>query len=94
MPVDRSNFPLEVQEAFMLHDLLSDRWEGMSGSYFGKEMSALKTYIDVFNITNPKQSLWFLKHIEHYNSQLINEKQKKRRKAQEQKAKLRAKHKK
>ena len=59
MPVDRSNFPLEVQEAFMLHDLLSDRWEGMSGSYLGKDMSALQTYIDVFNITNPKQSLWF-----------------------------------
>ena len=94
MPVDRSNFPLEVQEAFMLHDLLSDRWEGMSGAYLGKDMSALQTYIDVFDITNHKQSLWFLKHIEHYNSQLINEKQKKRRKAQEQKAKLRAKHKK
>ena len=41
MPPDRSEFPKEVQEAFFIHDLLPDRWEGMSGSYLGKDYSAL-----------------------------------------------------
>lgn len=86
-------FPLEVQEAFMLHDLLSDKWEGMHGTYMGKDYSALRTYIDVLEITDTKTSLWFLKHIDYHNSKTINEKQEKRRKAEERKAKSRMKHK-
>ena len=48
-----SSFPLEVQEAFFLHRMLSDRWDGMSGYYQGKDMTALSTYIKVYEITDP-----------------------------------------
>ncbi len=88
MPVDRSIFPLEVQEAFMLHDFLSERWDGMNGFYLGKDYSALETYIKILDIEDPKQSLYFLKHIEYYNSEKINASIKAKRDAEERKAKM------
>lgn len=87
LPPERSMFPVEVLDAFILHDVLSDRWDGTSGYYMGKDFSALGTYIDIFNIIDPQQTVWFLKHIEYYNSKTINEKQEAKRKAEERKAK-------
>ena len=87
MPPERGMFPVEVQEAFYLHDVLSDRWDGASGYYMGKDFSALGTYLEVFNILDPLQTLWFLKHIEFYNSKVINDKQEAKRKAEERKLK-------
>ena len=80
-------FPIEVQEAFYLHDVLSDKWDGASGYYMGKDFSALGTYIKVFDILDPLQTLWFLKHIEFYNAKVINDKQEAKRKAEERKLK-------
>jgi hypothetical protein len=37
MPLEASAFPYEVQVAFFMFDLLSDRWDGMSGTYLGKD---------------------------------------------------------
>jgi len=87
MPPERSMFPIEVQEAFYLHDVLSDKWDGASGYYMGKDFSALGTYIKVFDILDPLQTLWFLKHIEFYNAKVINDKQEAKRKAEERKLK-------
>ena len=80
-------FPVEVLDAFLLHDVLSDRWDGTSGYYMGKDFSALGTYIDIFDIVDKQQTVWFLKHIEYYNSKVINEKQEAKRKAEERKLK-------
>lgn len=88
MPVNRSIFPLEVQEAFHLHDMLSDRWDSMNGFYLGKDYSALETYLNVLDIEDRKQSLYFLKHIEYYNSEKINASIKAKRDAEERKAKM------
>lgn len=88
MPVNRSIFPLEVQEAFHLHDMLSDCWDGMNGFYLGKDYSALETYLNVLDIEDRKQSLYFLKHIEYYNSEKINASIKAKRDAEERKAKM------
>lgn len=87
LPPERSMFPVEVLDAFILHDVLSDKWDGTSGYYMGKDFSALGTYIDIFNIVDPQQTVWFLKHIEYHNSKTINEKQEAKRKAEERKAK-------
>lgn len=81
-------FPLEVQEAFWLHDFLSDKWDGMNGFYLGKDYSALETYIKHLEITDSVTSLYFLKHIEYYNSELINSRIKAKRDAEERKAKM------
>tara|TARA_Y100000361_G_C11080454_1_gene300718 strand:- start:61 stop:330 length:270 start_codon:yes stop_codon:yes gene_type:complete len=85
--VERSDFPIEVQEAFMMHDLLSDIWEGMNGTYLGKDYAPLQTFLDIYEITDRKTTVWFLKHIDYHHSKLINDKQEQKRKAQERKLK-------
>ena len=50
MPMERSNLPLEVQEAFLIHDFLAEKWDGSSGYYLGKDYSALDTYIEFLEI--------------------------------------------
>jgi hypothetical protein len=89
MPLERGNLPVEVQEAYHLHDMLSDRWDGMNGYYLGKDYTALDTYIKVLKIEDVKTTLYFLKHIEYYNSDTLNKKIKQKRDAEERKQKSR-----
>tara|TARA_B100000886_G_C19993404_1_gene314993 strand:+ start:191 stop:457 length:267 start_codon:yes stop_codon:yes gene_type:complete len=86
--MERGNLPLEVQEAFMLHDFLAEKWDGNSGYYLGKDYSALEAYIQYLKITDPKESLWFLKHIEYHNMQMINDKVKRQRDAEKRKVNI------
>ena len=87
-PLEIYHFPLEVQEAFAIHSLLPDRWEGMSGTYMGKDWSALDTMLDIFDIEHKRDVVIFLKHIEHNNSQKINKEAEKKRKASEKPAQV------
>ena len=68
------DFPPEVQVAFLLHDLLPDRWDGMSGSYFGKDMSSLGTLLKVHKVEDKKNTIFWIKQIEARNSENINKK--------------------
>ena len=81
------DFPPEVQVAFLLHDLLPDRWDGMSGSYFGKDMSALGTLLEVYEVDDRKNTIFWIKQIESKNSEVINKKIDRKRKASQNKAK-------
>lgn len=87
MPPEVGDYPFEVQVAFLLHDLLPDRWDGMSGSYFGKDMSALGTLLDIWEVEDKKSTIYFIKHIEARNSSNINKKLERRRKSSQPKAK-------
>lgn len=87
MPPSSDSFPIEVQEAFFLHNMLSDRWDGQSGFYMGKDFSAVDSYLKVYEISNPKQTLYFLKHIEQEHSSMLNEKVKQRHEAEKRKLK-------
>ena len=80
-------YPPEVQVAFLLHDLLPDRWDGMSGSYFGKDMSALDLLLETWEVDDKKTTIFFIKKIEAYNSRQINEKLKRNREASQRQAK-------
>ena len=82
------SFPIEVQEAFFLHRMLSDRWDGASGYYMGKDFTAISTYLDVYNISDPTQTLYFLKHIEYEHSSMLNEKVKQQQEAEKRKLKM------
>ena len=35
MPPEIGVFPLEIQEAFLVHAMLPDKWDGACGSYMG-----------------------------------------------------------
>ena len=71
--MDMGNFPYEVQLAFLIHNTLPDRWEGMSGSYLGKEWSAVGSLLDIYDIEDKKTVIYFIKIIDNINSKLINE---------------------
>ena len=91
LPPEIGQYPTEVQEAFLIHGLLPDRWEGMSGYYMGKDMSALKALLDIYEIKDKKVVVYFLKHIESKHSDYVNKKQDKKRKAAESAAKAKGK---
>ena len=80
MPPSRDWLPYEVQMAFSIHDLLPDRWDGASGSYFGKDLSALGTILDIYEVEDKKQCVFWLKNIEALNSRSINERMTRERK--------------
>ena len=59
----------------------------------GKDLPRLETYLDVYKISDPKQTLYFLKHIEYEHSSMLNAKVKeqKQRKAKSKKKTVMAK---
>lgn len=50
IPVEIGDFPEEVQTAFQIYQLLQDRWEGMSGTYMGKDLAAISNIFEIFEI--------------------------------------------
>ena len=83
MPPTPGDYPFEVQVAFLLHDLLPDRWDGMNG----KDFAALGTLLDTWEVKDRRTCIYFIKHIEARNMQKINLKAERKRKAAESKAK-------
>ena len=87
MPLETSAFPAEVQVAFFIFDLLSDRWDGMSGTYLGKDWSSVHFLLDLYEVEDPKIVVYFMKS---YEILLVNhraEEADKKRKAEERKSK-------
>jgi hypothetical protein len=87
MPLDTSDFPEEVQVAFFVFNMLSDVWDGMSGSYMGKNWVDAEFIFKVHNISNPQQVLYFAKLYERIVMNYRAEEADKKRKAEERKAK-------
>ena len=65
MPLDASAFPYEVQVAFFVHDLLSDKWDGASGSYLGKDWSSADFIFKVYSIDDTQSVVYFAKMYEN-----------------------------
>lgn len=86
MPLTREVFPYEVQVAFFMFDLLSDVWEGMSGTYMGKEWSSCSLLFDTYEVEDKKIVLYFMKIYERILMSYRAEQAEKRRKAEERKA--------
>tara|TARA_B100000902_G_C27192397_1_gene854588 strand:- start:342 stop:680 length:339 start_codon:yes stop_codon:yes gene_type:complete len=82
-PLEQHHFPPEVQIAFFIHALLPDRWDGASGTYLGKDWSALGTLLTVHQIDKPSLITIFLKQIDVHSQRQINDKLEKERKAEE-----------
>ena len=86
MTLETSAFPVEVQVAFFVFDLLPDRWEGMSGSYLGKDWSSAKFLLDTYEIDDQKSTIYFLKVYETLMVNYRAEKAEQKRKAEERKS--------
>lgn len=64
MPLDLSDFPEQVQVAFFVFDNLSDIWDGMSGSYLGKNWSDAGYVMNLYEVAEPKIVYYFAKMYE------------------------------
>jgi hypothetical protein len=52
VPKDPSEFSIEVQSALLLFNSLPDNWEGMSGTWMGKDYSGLMDIMDIYEMEN------------------------------------------
>ena len=86
MPLDASSFPIEVQVAFFIFDLLSDNWEGMSGSYLGKDWADVNYLMELYEVESPKEVIFFAKTYERLLMAYRAEEAEKKRKAEERKS--------
>jgi hypothetical protein len=86
MPLDPSDFPYEVQVAFFIFGFLEDNWEGMSGSYLGKNWGNIKYLFTLYEIEEPKTILNIMKIWEGIIIAYRSEKADKKRKAEERKS--------
>ena len=86
MPLDSSEFPEEVQVAFFMFSLLSDNWEGNSGSYLGKNWSNCQYLLELYEVEDPKTILQFMKLYEAILVKHRMEEAEKKRKAEERKS--------
>jgi hypothetical protein len=80
MPPEIGDFPLEVQQAFLVHSVLPDRWDGMSGAYMGKDLSALGDVLSIYEIEDRRTVFFYLSSIIRVSSDSINEEVKRRQK--------------
>ena len=87
MPPEISDFPLEIQEAFVIHAMLPDRWDGASGSYMGKDWSPLNDLLNIQEVEDKKTVCFFLKHVESASTININEELKRKQDADKRRAK-------
>ena len=87
MPLTYSDFPEEVQVAFFIFSVLSDYWDGASGTYMGKHWNGLDYLFQVYEIDNPRIILFFMKTYEQLLVSYRAEEAEKKRKADERKAK-------
>lgn len=87
MPPELGSFPLEIQEAFVIHAMLPDRWDGASGSYMGKDWAPLNDLLNIQEVTDKKTTCYFLKHIESCHTININGELKRKQDASKRRAK-------
>lgn len=85
MPLEATAFPAEVQVAFFVYSYLSDVWEGMSGSYMGKDWSHIDTLFTLFEIEDPKIVLYYMKMYEGIVIEHRAEEAERKRKADDRK---------
>ena len=86
MPLDYADFPAEVQVAFFIFGFLEDRWEGMSGSYMGKNWSNLEYLFTLYEVQEPRTVLQVMKLYEQILVSHRADEAEKRRKAEERRS--------
>jgi hypothetical protein len=79
IPIEISDFPDQVQTAFQIYHVLQDVWEGMSGTYMGKNMAALFEFFKLYEIDTNSEQLFVLsviRQIDFCRSDVLQKKQK------------------
>jgi len=86
MPPDPADFPHEVHVAFFIFGFLSDVWDGMSGTYMGKDWSPIEYFFSLYDVQEPQVILQIMKLYENTIMEHKAEEATKKRKAEERKS--------
>ena len=71
--------------AFFMHQLISDRWDGMSGTYLGKNWIETVQIFDLYEIDDRKEILFFMQLYDGTIMRYRSDEQQAKRKAEERK---------
>ena len=61
VPKDPSHLSYNVQSALILYNALPDIWEGMSGTWMGKDYSGLMDIMNIYGFDDKKEIFSLLK---------------------------------
>jgi hypothetical protein len=50
IPIDPSTLSMEAQQALLVLNALPDKWEGMSGTWMGKDYAGLEAIFNIYEI--------------------------------------------
>ena len=76
IPKDPSAFSLEAQQALIMLNVLPDKWEGMSGTWMGKDYSGLEAIMNIYEIQDRKTVFELLRDAEAELGKYYAQKQK------------------
>lgn len=76
IPINTSELSTEAQQALILLRSLPDRWDGMSGTWLGKDYSGLATIMDIYEMTDRRIVFELLKVAEEELRQFYTQKRK------------------
>lgn len=75
VPKDLSDLPLSFQTYIAVFSYLPDRYEGMSATYLGKDLSPLGTLLDIFEVTDRVLALQVISRLDKIRSDTLAQKQ-------------------
>ena len=76
VPVEVQDLPLSFQAFMQVFAYLPDRWDGMSGTYLGKDLSPLDTILDIFEVRDKRLALQAIHVLETKKIKQVNSKRK------------------
>jgi hypothetical protein len=78
LPKDPSTLSIECQQALLLLNTLPDKWEGMSGTWMGKDYAGLEAILNIYEIVDRREVFELLQVAEDEMGKFYAQKQKER----------------
>lgn len=77
IPVELEDLYDEVQEAYIVYNMLQDNWDSMNGIYLGKNFIGVYEIMDMMEVDDSKTCFNILHIFDKHRRTIINEKNKK-----------------
>ena len=77
IPIEFNDLHDEVQEAFIVYNMLQDNWDSMNGVYLGKNFTGIYDIFRIMEIEDTKTCFNILGIIDRQRSSILNTKHKK-----------------
>jgi hypothetical protein len=72
IPVEFSDLPLDVQEAYSVYSMLPDSWDFMSGTYVGKNYAGLGDILEILGVEDKLTVLNIIELLDRKRSKAIS----------------------